>query len=76
MKQKGKWDEQTELQIKQKYVEKYDKESNAYYASSRLWDDGVILPSSTRQILGLSLLITGRVNEGNYKHGVFRMWLK
>lgn len=52
---------------------KYDKEGSPYYASARLWDDGVIDPVNTREILGLSLsaCLNGPTRETDF--GVFRM---
>jgi len=52
---------------------KYEKEGDPYYATSRLWDDGIILPSETRQvlILGLSAAANAPIEES--KHGIFRM---
>ena len=51
----------------------YDRQASAYYASARLWDDGIIDPLKTREILGLSFYVTSR-NIGEQKRfGVFRM---
>ena len=47
------WNEQIESSIKDKILHKFEKESSSFYASARLWDDGIILPSETRKILGL-----------------------
>lgn len=41
----------------QKLKKKYDHESEAIYGSSRLWDDGIVMPEETRDILGLSLML-------------------
>ena len=51
-------------------------ESESFYASARLWDDGVIRPEDTREVLALSLMIS--LNNLDYKdveknNGVFRM---
>lgn len=48
-------DEQQLEQFKQPIIDKYEEEGSPYYASARLWDDGVIEPAQTRQVLGLSL---------------------
>lgn len=50
------WTEEVEKKIKDKILEKFEKESSAYYASARLWDDGIILPSETRKTLGYKIL--------------------
>ncbi|CAD8076250.1 unnamed protein product [Paramecium sonneborni] len=68
------WNEKVEKDLKAKYSQKYDQESSAYYATARLWDDGIILPTQTRQTLGLALLTS--MQHYNYErtpHGVFRM---
>ncbi|CAD8160302.1 unnamed protein product [Paramecium pentaurelia] len=70
----GEWNEKVEKDLKQKYSQKYDNESSAYYATARLWDDGIILPTQTRQTLGLALLTS--MQHYKYErtgHGVFRM---
>jgi 3-methylcrotonyl-CoA carboxylase beta subunit len=38
-------------------LDSYEKESSCYYSTARLWDDGVILPTDTRKVLGLSVMI-------------------
>lgn len=61
--------------LRDKLLKRFERESNAYYGSARLWDDGVILPQDTRKVLGLSLraaLSSFSRGEGN-KFGVFRM---
>ncbi len=45
-----------------------------YYSSARLWDDGVILPRDTREVIGLSLLISLTKPIEDTKFGIFRMW--
>jgi acetyl-CoA carboxylase carboxyltransferase component len=51
----------------------YEHESSAYYGSARLWDDGIIDPVDTRDVLGLCLSVVHRVPIGPPRHGVFRM---
>ncbi len=59
--------------FKRPTLEKYEKEGSAYYSSARLWDDGVIDPAQTRDVLGLCLS-TGHNREfPDAKFGVFRM---
>jgi 3-methylcrotonyl-CoA carboxylase beta subunit len=52
---------------------KYDEESSALYASARLWDDGIIDPPDTRDVLGLALAAVLRAPIPAPRHGVFRM---
>ncbi|HYD50137.1 MAG TPA: carboxyl transferase domain-containing protein, partial [Terriglobales bacterium] len=52
---------------------KYDEESSAYYSSARLWDDGVIDPLQTRDVLGLALAAASNAPIEDTKPGVFRM---
>ncbi len=54
-------------------IDTYEKESSCYFSTSRLWDDGIILPTDTRKVLGLSVMIASN-NIKDTKHGVFRMW--
>ena len=59
--------------LKAPILEKYEKEGSAYYATARLWDDGIIEPLDTRKVLGLA--ISASLNEVIPEHqfGVFRM---
>ncbi|MGC1470847.1 MAG: carboxyl transferase domain-containing protein [Sphingorhabdus sp.] len=54
--------------------QKYEDEGNPYYATARLWDDGIVDPAQTRDVLGLALAATlnAPVEEGT-RFGVFRM---
>ena len=60
-------------EFKRPILEKYESEGNPYYSTARLWDDGVIDPVDTRQVLGLALsvVLNSPVEEHNF--GVFRM---
>ncbi|KAI9648994.1 hypothetical protein NHQ30_001560 [Ciborinia camelliae] len=55
--------------------DRIDRESEAIFSSARLWDDGVIPPSHTRRVLGLSLMaaLGGKNEPVDTKFGVFRM---
>lgn len=67
------WTNVEEETFKAKVVEAYDRESNAYYSTARLWDDGIIDPADTRKIIGLCISAsTNRAPEPT-KFGVFRM---
>ncbi len=54
-------------------LEKYERESSAYYSSARLWDDGIIDPKDTRQILALGIRASLHQKWENSRQGVFRM---
>ncbi|HXF84788.1 MAG TPA: carboxyl transferase domain-containing protein [Anaerolineales bacterium] len=60
-------------EFKRPILEKYENEGNPYHSTARLWDDGVIDPVDTRQVLGLALsvVLNSPVEEQNF--GVFRM---
>jgi acetyl-CoA carboxylase carboxyltransferase component len=59
--------------IREPILKKYEKESSAYYSSARLWDDGVIDPRKTRQVLAMALASTLHHNWEKTVNGVFRM---
>ena len=54
-------------------LKKYASESSAYYSTARLWDDGIIDPASTRDVLGLALAASLNAPVPETKFGVFRM---
>jgi acetyl-CoA carboxylase carboxyltransferase component len=60
-------------EFKRPILEKYENEGNPYHSTARLWDDGVIDPVDTRQVLGLalSIVLNAPMEDGNF--GVFRM---
>jgi 3-methylcrotonyl-CoA carboxylase beta subunit len=62
-----------EKKLKQPIVEQYEKQGHPYYASARLWDDGIIDPAQTRTVLGLSLAAANNAPIADTKFGVFRM---
>ncbi|XP_002122002.2 methylcrotonoyl-CoA carboxylase beta chain, mitochondrial [Ciona intestinalis] len=62
-----------EDQLKNPIIARFEKEGNPYYASARLWDDGVIDPADTRTVVGLSLSATLNAPIPRTKFGVFRM---
>ena len=61
------------LAIKKPILAKYEKESEAYYSTARLWDDGVIEPQETRRVLAASLTSSLHHKWEETKTGVFRM---
>ena len=70
----AKWDEREAEAFKAPVRQKYEDEGNPYYATARLWDDGIIDPAQTRDVLGLALAATlnAPVEEAP-RFGVFRM---
>jgi 3-methylcrotonyl-CoA carboxylase beta subunit len=67
------WSAEEEQTFKDPILEKYAKESHSYYSSARLWDDGIIKPSDTRRVLGLSFSACFKNDATDTKFGVFRM---
>lgn len=67
------WSAQDEEAFKAPIREQYEKEGHPYYASARLWDDGVIKPSDTRRVIGLALSATLNAPIEDTRFGVFRM---
>eukprot|EP00947_MAST-08B_sp_MAST-8B-sp1_P001436 g1436.t1 len=67
------WTDEEENRIKDPILAKFEKEASPYYASARLWDDGIIEPKDTRMVLGLSLsaALNAPIEKTNF--GVFRM---
>ena len=53
--------------------EQYEHQGRPYYATARLWDDGVIDPRDTRDVLGLALSAAGNAPLSDVRYGVFRM---
>jgi 3-methylcrotonyl-CoA carboxylase beta subunit len=57
-------------------LEKYEREGSPYYSTARLWDDGIIDPAETRQVLALALSVvlnSPREDLPGRGYGVFRM---
>jgi acetyl-CoA carboxylase carboxyltransferase component len=54
-------------------LQKYDYESSAYYSTARIWDDGILDPVDTRDVLGLAIEMSRNAPVPEAKHGVFRM---
>ncbi len=68
-----KWTQEEEDALKAPILAQYAKQSHAYYASAHLWDDGVIDPIETRQVVGLSLLAALNAVILPTLFGLFRM---
>jgi 3-methylcrotonyl-CoA carboxylase beta subunit len=67
------WSAQDEEAFKAPIRQQYEEQGHPYYATARLWDDGVIDPAETRRVLGLSLAATLNAPIPSTKFGVFRM---
>jgi 3-methylcrotonyl-CoA carboxylase beta subunit len=65
--------EADEEQLKAPIREQFERQGHPYYASARLWDDGVIDPLDTRRVLGLALALTKSQEPRATRFGVFRM---
>jgi 3-methylcrotonyl-CoA carboxylase beta subunit len=62
-----------EERLKAPIREQFERQGHPYYASARLWDDGVIDPLDTRRVLGLALALTKTQDVKPTRYGVFRM---
>ena len=67
------WTAEEEEAFKQPILDQYEAQGNPYYASARLWDDGVIDPKDTRKVLGLGLEAALNAPIEKTTFGVFRM---
>ncbi|MCJ7815310.1 MAG: methylcrotonoyl-CoA carboxylase, partial [Xanthomonadales bacterium] len=67
------WSAKEEAAFKQPILERYEEQGHPYYASARLWDDGVIDPAQTRQVLGLAISAALNKPIEETRFGVFRM---
>jgi 3-methylcrotonyl-CoA carboxylase beta subunit len=64
---------QEEEKFKRPILEQYEHQSHPYYATARLWDDGIIDPADTRMVLGLALSASFNAPLVKTEYGVFRM---
>ena len=69
----GEWSQEEEAAFKAPVYEQFEREGHPYYATARLWDDGVIAPDETRDVLGLAFAATLNTPIESTKFGVFRM---
>ncbi len=67
------WSAEEEEAFKAPIRAQYESEGSPYYATARLWDDGIILPSETRRVLGLALSACLNAPIAQTRFGVFRM---
>jgi Acetyl-CoA carboxylase, carboxyltransferase component (subunits alpha and beta) len=69
----GEWSAAEEEAFKAPLREQYERQGHPYYASARLWDDGIIDPADTRRVLGLALSAAMNAPIEPQHYGVFRM---
>ncbi len=69
----GSWSAADEEEFRDPIRAQYEQQGHPYYATARLWDDGVLDPAQSRQVLGLSLAATLNAPMQATKFGVFRM---
>jgi 3-methylcrotonyl-CoA carboxylase beta subunit len=67
------WTPEEEAAFKAPIEAQYEAQGNPYYASARLWDDGVIDPADTRRVLGLGLSVSLNAPAEPTRFGLFRM---
>src|SRR5690606_30540453 len=65
--------EQEAEQLRQPILQQYEQQGHPYYSSARLWDDGVIDPAQTRDVLGLAISASLNAPLEETAFGVFRM---
>jgi 3-methylcrotonyl-CoA carboxylase beta subunit len=69
----GSWSAEEEEALKAPVRQQYETQGHPYYASARLWDDGVIDPADTRLVLGLGLSASLNAPIEPTRFGLFRM---
>ncbi len=69
----GCWSAEDEQRFKKPIVEQFERQGHPLYASARLWDDGIVDPRKTRDVLGLSLSAALNAPIAETRFGVFRM---
>ena len=67
------WPEEAERDFKAPIIEQYETQGHPYYATARLWDDGIIDPADTRTVLGLGISAALNAPIEPSRYGVFRM---
>ena len=67
------WSTEEEAEFKAPLREQYEAQGNPYYATARLWDDGVIDPVDTRELVGLALAAAANAPLEPVRYGMFRM---
>ncbi len=73
MKKGIEWSAEEEQALKKPIIDQFEKQAHPYYASARLWDDGIIAPSETRNILGIAISASLNAPIEDTTFGIFRM---
>jgi 3-methylcrotonyl-CoA carboxylase beta subunit len=69
----GTWSAEDEAEFKRPTVEMFERQAHPLYASARLWDDGIVDPRKSRDVLALSLRAALCAPVDETRFGVFRM---
>jgi 3-methylcrotonyl-CoA carboxylase beta subunit len=69
----GSWSAEEENEFRAPTRAQFETQGNPYYATARLWDDGVIDPADTRLVLGLGLSAAANAPIEPTRFGLFRM---
>jgi 3-methylcrotonyl-CoA carboxylase beta subunit len=69
----GAWSKAEEEEFKHPILDQYERQGHPYYATARLWDDGVIAPEETRRTLALAISASLNAPIEETRFGVFRM---
>ena len=69
----GEWSAEEEEAFKAPLRDQYERQGHPYYASARLWDDGIIDPADTRRVLELAISASMNAPIEPQRYGVFRM---
>lgn len=69
----GEWSDEDQAAFEAPIREQYETQGSPYYSTARLWDDGIIEPDQTRDVLGLALGVIARAPQQPSGYGVFRM---
>ncbi|WP_029786319.1 carboxyl transferase domain-containing protein, partial [Vibrio parahaemolyticus] len=67
------WSEQEEYTFKESIIDLYETQGHPYFASARLWDDGIIDPKETRNVLVQALMAALNAPIPDSEFGIFRM---
>ena len=67
------WSQNEEDSYKQEIINQFDSQGGSYYSTARLWDDGIIDPTKTREVLAIGLSAAQNTSIENTQYGIFRM---
>ncbi|MCZ6803036.1 MAG: hypothetical protein O7D86_03640 [Proteobacteria bacterium] len=70
---KDNFDEAAQAAFKKEIHAKFEQQGDPYYATARLWDDGIINPITTRSVLGMAIPASRHAPVKKTSYGVFRM---